>query len=69
MTRRKMDSFNRALDMLWDRERGGTLSGIALKYGVSTQRAGVILTQARSDRRIIDALNLRMEEEKKKCSW
>ncbi len=62
MTETQIVKFNRKVSMLYMREEGGTVTGIAEKFGISTQSAGKILTAARADKKVLAAVDMKRRQ-------
>lgn len=62
MTKIQLGRFNRAVDLLYERENGASLRGLGKKHGISHVRVGKILVKARMTERVLDAVRQRQYE-------
>lgn len=67
MTTQQLANFNRAVDCLFERDyQHSTLEGLAIKYGITRQQVAQLLTHARFNNKILNAVELRLKLEREK---
>lgn len=66
MTKRQLETFNRKIDILYDKERGLTIEELSLKYRMRTRMIDVYLKLAKNNWKILQAVRTRFEYNEQK---
>jgi len=66
MTVRQLEVFNTKIAILYDREKGTPIAALAQKYEVSEPMIRAYLKLARNNHKIIQAVEMRKQEDKRK---